>query len=235
MDSKSLTDSACGRNATGAALISREREMSPTSMVDGPSKIHGSEDTVSCGSKGRFLLLDTRNKAKRSSVSQNVGPEDLHLQPAEFYGYGEGPSSFTRQSASSDTEESYDPYKVHAIMDNLKQMLNDDVVEEVPVKKITKTFKKNPKMQAARSVSGKSFSGTAVSAQIAEEGGHVIITPSVATTKSKLSTAIVKKEETPSESSSATTSSLPRLSTTSASGESSTKRSFFSRIFRKKP
>uniref|UniRef100_A0A914YZ64 RBR-type E3 ubiquitin transferase n=1 Tax=Panagrolaimus superbus TaxID=310955 RepID=A0A914YZ64_9BILA len=232
MDSKSLTDSACGRNAAGAALLIRDREMSPTSMEDGPSKIHGGEDSVSCGSKGRFLLLDTRNKAKRVSVSQNVGPEDLI--PAEYYCGGDGPSSFTRQSASSDAEE-YDPYKVHAIMDNLKQMLNDDVVDEgAPVKKITKNFKKNPKMQAARSVSGKSFSGTAVSAQIAEEGGKVIITPSVAT-KSKLSTTMTKKEDTPSESTSSTTSSsLPRLSP-SSSDESRPKRSFFSRIFRKKP
>jgi hypothetical protein len=145
MDSKSLTDSACGGKTTtngGAALLNRDREMSPTSMEEqsGHSKTHG-EDTVSCGSKGRFLLLDARSKAKRVSVSQNVGPEDL--QPAEFYcAEGGGPSNFqvTRQSASSDVEE-FDPYKVHAIMDNLKQMLNDDAVDEVPVKKISKNFK----------------------------------------------------------------------------------------------
>jgi hypothetical protein len=236
MDSKSLTDSACGGRTTtncNPASLLRDREMSPTSMEEqqsGPSKIHG-EDSVSCGSKGKFLLLDARSKAKRVSVSQNVGPEDL--QPAEFYcADGGGPSNFqvTRQSASSDVEE-FDPYKVHQIMDNLKQMLNDDAVDEVlNTKKISKNFKKNPKMQAARSVSGKSFSGTAVSAQIAEEG-QVIITPSAAPKSKSTTTGTIKKEETPSESTSTTSSVLPRLSPTEES--SPKKKSIFSRIFRK--
>lgn len=135
LDSKSLTDTIAG-----TAHLIREREMSPTSLEEPsvPVKAHG-EDSVSCnGSKGRFLLLGAQ-KARRISVSQNVGPEDL--QPAEFYcADGSGPSNLTRQSASSDVEE-FDPYKVHAIMDNLKQMLNDDAVDEIPVKKVSKGFK----------------------------------------------------------------------------------------------
>uniref|UniRef100_A0A7E4UXU2 RBR-type E3 ubiquitin transferase n=1 Tax=Panagrellus redivivus TaxID=6233 RepID=A0A7E4UXU2_PANRE len=219
-DAKSLTDSV-GRHG----VVFRD-EKAPTSSTARPLKISTSHPSVYPPP-----VPDDVNECCCSELSANgAKPDEQH----------EGPSSHafsSRLSTSMDAEEGQvDPYKVHAFMDNIKQILNDEAADEPPSRPmVMKTFKKNPALAhppssstarhlrqpgITRTSSTKS-GGTTVSAQVSEEGAHVVITPTAPPT-------IPEPEETNRMPSTPPTTVLPRHST-----PPSRRPSFFARLFRR--